>query len=139
MVILKVGTTYMENLMSNIIRNALRTPDGTVLQSYSGHDYKTHVDANGKTYMVDGGLEYCRRSIHEDQVNLTVTLDDDHNEVRKACSWGTRGPNGDQPLSYVQLRHMSTAHIEAVLDTQKNMYPQLRTAMENELDFRCIE
>ena len=44
--------------MSNIIRNAIQTQDGTVLQSFSGHDYKTHVDANGKTYMVDGGLEY---------------------------------------------------------------------------------
>mgnify|MGYP000681112827 CR=1 FL=1 len=34
--------------MSNIIRNALRTPDGTVIQSSSRHDYETYIDANGK-------------------------------------------------------------------------------------------
>lgn len=125
--------------MSNIIRNAMKTPDGTILQSFSGHDYKTHVDANGKTYMVDGGLGYCRRSIHEDQVDLTVTLDDPHELVRESCTWGTRGPNGDQPLKYVTLAEMDTDHIEAVLDTQSRMYPQLRIAMENELAYRETE
>jgi len=39
----------------NLIANALRTPDGTVLESKSRHDYKEYIDANGKTYMIDGG------------------------------------------------------------------------------------
>ena len=34
----------------NLIANALRTPDGTVLESKSRHDYREYVDANGKTY-----------------------------------------------------------------------------------------
>jgi len=122
--------------MSNIIRNALQTPDGTIIESRSVHDYQTHVDANGKEYMVDGGLEYIRRSANGDEIDLTVTLDDSHETVREALTWGTRGANGDQPLTYVKLSDMETDHIQACLKNVPGMYPQFRTAMENELKHR---
>lgn len=44
-----------------IIVNAICTPDGTVLLSATRHDFRTHVDANGKTYGVDGGTDYLKR------------------------------------------------------------------------------
>ena len=125
--------------MSEMVYNAIRTPDGTVLESKSRHDYVTYVDANGKTYMVDGGLDYQRRSANGDEVDLSVTLEDGHDKVRKYVRWGTRGPNGDQPLAYVRLMHMDDDHIQAVLETQTRMYPQLRKAMENELEYRKTE
>lgn len=119
-----------------LVRNAMRTPDGTVLESYFRHDYKTYTDANGKQYMVDGGLDYARRTAWEDQVDMCVWSDDDHVVVREALRWGTRGKNGDQPLKWVLLCDMDTDHIQACLDTQHQMRGYIRRAMQNELAYR---
>jgi hypothetical protein len=123
--------------MTDIIYNGLQTPDGTVIESVHRHDYQTHTDANGKEYVIDGGFDYVRRSNHGDEKLLTVTIDDDHETVREHMKWGTRGPKGDQPLKYVKLKDMDTDHIQACIDTQKQMRPQIRTAMLNELDYRA--
>ena len=122
--------------MSNVIYSAMRTPDGTVIESRHRHDYVTHKDANGKTYMLDGGLDYVRASMNGDEEFITVALEDGHDKVREYLTWGTRGPNGDQPLRHVKLKDMDTDHIEACLETQFHMYPSIRTAMENELEYR---
>lgn len=119
-----------------LIRNAIRTPDGTVLESRTRHDYREHVDANGKTYMIDGGLDYVRCSAHNDQVFVGVHLEDGHEAVREALTWGTFGKNGDQPLTHVKLCDMSTEHIQACLSNVPHMYPQIRKAMETELEYR---
>ena len=123
-------------MSDTLVLNAIRTPDGTVLESRHRHDYREYVDANGKTYMIDGGLDYVRCSVHEDQEWVGCYLEDGHEKVREAITWGTYGKNGDQPLRQVKLSEMSNAHIQACLDTQPRMYPQYRTAMENELAYR---
>lgn len=122
--------------MSTIIRNALRTPDGTVIRSRHRHDYVTHTDANGKEYMVDGGIDYIRRSANGDEEDMVVTTEDSFEEVRQACDWGTYGINGDQPLSYIKLCDMETAHIEAVLQNVSRINPAIKTSMEHELMLR---
>lgn len=122
--------------MGNIIYNALKTPDGTVIQSKHRHDYVTHMDANGKEYMIDGGLDYVRCSANGDEEHLTVTLDDSHEIVREACSWGTYGPKGDQPLTYKKLCDMDTDHIQGVLGNVKNINPAIKSAMQIELVYR---
>jgi len=122
--------------MSTIIRNALRTPDGTVIRSRHRHDYVTHTDANGKEYMVDGGIDYIRRSANGDEEDMVVTTEDSFEEVRQACDWGTYGINGDQPLSYIKLCDMETAHIEAVLQNVPRINPAIKASMEHELEYR---
>jgi len=122
--------------MSTIIRNALRTPDGTVIRSRHRHDYVTHTDANGKEYMVDGGIDYIRRSANGDEEDMVVTTEDSFEEVRQACDWGTYGINGDQPLSYIKLCDMETAHIEAVLQNVPRISPAIKASMESELEYR---
>ena len=119
-----------------IVYNAIQTPDGTVIESRHRHDYVTHTDANGCEYMVDGGLDYLRRSAHGDEFDLSVSLDDGHEKVREVLTWGTRGPEGDQPLTFVKLCDMTTDHIEACLETQDRMHPNIRAAMQNELMWR---
>lgn len=114
-----------------LIRNALRTPDGTVLVSYNRHDYKTHVDAvTNKMYMVDGGLDYARRSCHGDEKDMCVWSDEDHAIVREALSWRT------PDLEWVLLCDMPTNKIILCLTTQQQVVPLIRRAMKNELDYR---
>jgi len=121
----------------NLIVNALRTPDGTVLESKSRHDYKTYTDANGKQYMVDGGLDYVRRSVHSDQIDMCMYDDEPHEIQAKILTWGSYGINGDQPIRWIPIAEMDTAHIQAVL--KLNVNPTHKACMQHELLLRGIE
>tara|TARA_B110000977_G_scaffold178848_1_gene236861 strand:+ start:118 stop:507 length:390 start_codon:yes stop_codon:yes gene_type:complete len=120
----------------NLIKNCMQTPDGTILTSRSHHDYVEHTDANGKTYMVDGGLSYIRRSAHDDQIDLSVWDDAPFSDIRVAMEWGSYGVNGDQPLKWNKLCDMERSHIQAVLDNVPYMCQVYRKYFEVELDFR---
>jgi hypothetical protein len=121
--------------MSQLLKNAIRTPDGTVLESRSRHDYKSYKDANGKTYMVDGGHDYCRRSAHGDEIDLCIYDDGDHNTRRHNLTWGSYGPKGDQPLTISTIAEMSTAHLQAVIDTQ-TLSELYKETMQDEISNR---
>lgn len=120
-----------------ILRNSLRCPDGTELISRNRHDYKEHRDANGFTYMVDGGLEYIRRSANGDEVDTSVIVKH-HTDplVREHLVWGTYGKNGDEPLKYIAMKDMETSHIEAILRENNNLHWFYREAYEYELQQR---
>ena len=125
--------------MERLIYNAIRTPDGTVLESLHRHDYREYTDKNGLEYMVDGGIDGYHRRIIQDSApyeELSVSLEDGHEAVREVAKWGTWGVNGDQPLSYVILKDMSTEHIQACLDNVPRMHAHYKIAFENELEFR---
>jgi len=123
---------------SGIVYSAIKTPDGTILQSRHRHDYQTYTDKNGKEYMIDGGLDYIRSSDNGDEEYITITLNHDHNIVREYTTWGTYGIYGDEPLRYITLKDMTTEHIEAVLDNVRNIHPNLRAAFLNELEYRGV-
>ena len=124
--------------MNRILRNALQTPDGTVLESKTRHDYVEYEDANGWVYVVDGGLDYIRRTVNKNAPakDLSLTEDMPHFMVRENVTWGTYGKAADQPLSHIAIADMSDGHLQAVLDTQKNMYPQVKDLMQAELEYR---
>lgn len=103
--------------MPNLIRNAMRTPDGTVIESRNRHDYVSHTDANGKFYMVDGGINYIRRTAHGDEEDLSLYDDEPHEVQREVLKWGSYGKDGKQPLRLIPISEMETSHIKAVLDT----------------------
>lgn len=120
-----------------IIYAAIRTPDGTLLESWSQHDYVTHDDANGKLYMIDGGWAYARGSANGDEEDLYKYLDDeDHEYNRENVTWGTRGPKGDQPLTRVAVKDMSANHLQAVLDNVPSMHEWMRVLFNLELTYR---
>ena len=118
-----------------LIRNAIQTPDGTILESKHRHDYRSHNDANGKTYMIDGGLEYVRCSVHNDQISLALYDTEPHSIQAQYLTWGSFGIRGDQPRRDIPIAEMETAHIEAVL---RECYPIeiLKNCMTKELELR---
>ena len=106
-----------------LIRNAIRTPDGTVLESTHVHDFVIYTDKNGKTYGVDGGLEYQRLLGDMDDCEiLTVDEDSPIIEIREYFKWGTYGKDGKQPQKIVKLSEMSDAHIRAILEGNYSQY-----------------
>lgn len=122
-----------------ILLNQIRTPDGTILTSTHRHDYRTHIDANGKVYMVDGGNSYLRRTVHKDAPyeELSIYLDPyDHNHNREHFKWGTYGLEGKGPLRRVPLKDLDTDHIEAILETQKHVPEYFRLVFKQELKYR---
>ena len=126
---------------ARIISNRIRTPDGTILESRHRHDYVTYVDKNGKEYMVDGGLEYLRRNVHDDAPYEELSVYDDapYALIREVFKWGTRGKGGRQPLTFVPLKDLTNDHIEAILETQIHISERIRKLFISELTFRGVE
>ena len=95
--------------MEKYLANRIRTPDGTILESMHRHDYVTYTDANGLEYMVDGGSEYLRRTVHESAPyeELSVYEDAPFEEIREAFHRGGRGKDGTEPLTWVPMSKMS--------------------------------
>ena len=87
--------------------------------------------------MVDGGLDYGRRNQHDSAPYIEMSLYDDepHSVQREILKWGTYGINGDQPLKFVTIAEMDTAHLEAVVKIP-GIRPEFRNCMEDEIGQR---
>lgn len=126
-----------EELKSEIISNRIRTPDGTLLESKSIHDYVSYKDMNGNTYAVDGGKEYLSRSFDvHDYEECSVTLADKFELIRETMLWGTYGKDGKQKLTHKKLSELSDEHIKAILETQKHISEKYKICFINELQYR---
>ena len=122
----------------HLILNRIKTPDGTILTSYHRHDYKLHTDTiTGEDYMVDGGLDYERRSINKiPYIDLSVYSDDDYEIVRQSFHWKTYGKTGESPMRRVILCEMSNDHLEAILMNRTYNTNPCRYLFEKELAYR---
>lgn len=119
-----------------IIRNIIKTPDGTILESSHRHDYKTHTDKNGEVYVNDGGREYLRRSLNKEPFEeLSVYSTDSIEKLRELFQWGTYGKNGDD-YKVKYLKELSNPHIGAIIETQKHLPEDIIDVFQRELDYR---
>jgi hypothetical protein len=118
-----------------LIRNAIQTPDGTILESKHRHDYRSHNDANGKTYVIDGGLDYVRATVHNDQISLALYDTEPHSIQAQYLTWGSFGIRGDQPRRDIRIAEMETSHLETVL-RECHPNPVLKNCMTKELETR---
>lgn len=105
-----------------------------VIVSTHTHDYK-HCKC-GKV-SVDGGSSYLRRGWEDGTTYTEMSLysDDNFEEIRELLSWGSRGKNGDQPLTFLPLSKMENGHIEALLNLGYvgDMYKEM---LRKELKYR---
>lgn len=125
-------------MSKQILVNRWMTPDGTVLQSKSVHDFVKYVDADGNMYGVDGGVAYCLLVGNTDKLaDMCLYEGDAHEDIRKYFYWGTYGKDGKQPKKYVILKEMTNEHIKAILETQKQIHgTQVGVLFETELSYR---
>jgi hypothetical protein len=148
--------------MKQIVYNAIKTPDGTILESKHRHDYVTYVDKNGSTYMVDGGHSYLRRSVptpkplkwyekilkflniknYDTNIqydDISLTMDDDFEKIRKVHKRGGRGKDGKEELKWIPLYEMSNSWLDAcvVYNTKLNMADNYATKLYlKEIEYR---
>ena len=124
--------------MRKLVRNAIQTPDGTILESRHGHDFVSHIDLNGEFYFVDGGLDYLRGSLNKEPAkDLTLYSDDDFSKLREGVSWGTLGKNGEyKQVKYILVCDMEKEHIEIILKEFK-VVEWLKEIFEKELEHRA--
>ena len=122
--------------MRKLIKNSIRTPDGTVLTSRHVHDYQYHKDKNGEIYMNDGGIDYIKRSVNiKPYEDLSLYTTDSFEKLRGGLEWATYGKNGDEPLHYKSISNMSTKHIIAVLSNCK-VVDYMKELFEKEISHR---
>lgn len=122
--------------MRKLIKNSIRTPDGTVLTSRHRHDFKYHKDKNNEIYINDGGTECIRRSINtEPYEDLSLYSTDSFEKLRDGIEWGNYGKNGDEPLQYKSISNMSNNHINSIL-SQYKLVEHLKELFEKEISYR---
>ena len=51
-------------------------------------------------------------------------------------TWGTYGPNGDQPLTHKSLADLDTEHLENIIISQPHVLPHFKAAILCELKKR---
>lgn len=99
------------NMEKKLVLNRWATPDGTVLTSYSTHDYIQHTDKNGDTYFIDGGSDYIRMSVNDvPMTNMCVYDDAPFSVIRKSVYRGTF--DNESRRVWIPLCNMSNPHLE---------------------------
>jgi len=124
--------------MRKVLRNSIRTPDGTVLHSRYRHDFQIHTDKNGEVYMTDGGNDmYFRRSVNTIPYEDLTVYDDGKHETRRAVmEWGKNYDKEGNRLpetQYVLIKDLDIDHIYAILQTQIGISPLYRSVLEDEI------
>lgn len=103
--------------MKQLVYNSITCDEcNETIVSYHRHDYKTCSCPNEA--MVDGGTAYLRYGAKNmSKIKQFAVYDDDDFElVREYATRGSRGKDGDQPLSWIAIRDMDDNYLKAILD-----------------------
>lgn len=124
-----------------ILYNAIRCPDGTVIESKHQHDFVMHKQMDGREYFVDGGREYQRIGFSDKGfTNLMVTTESPHENIREVFTWvSCLDAAGNRLPVYVTryLKDLGDNHVKALVKYTKEGYPEyIKKIMRDEFEFR---
>lgn len=108
-------------MFRTVLQNAIYVPSTDNYHvSVHRHDFKVVSILNYGEVIVDGGLEYIRRSYSTNVIphfkEFSLYTDDSFTEeIVPKLLWGTRGKDGKQPVKYVPLNSLETDHLESIL------------------------
>lgn len=88
---------------------------------------------------VDGGADYLKKAFGDASKveDLSITNNSTPEEVRARLLWGSRGVDGNSPLTYSPIGNLTTEHLEAILRTQR-LNDRYRVAIVTELRIRKV-
>lgn len=120
------------------ILNRIKTPDGTTLTSYHVHDYKTHVQEDGKMYGVSGGTFDLKRSGSLDYDELSIRDDEDFDIIRENLHWGINTTKEGELLpetKWTPICNLNTDHLETLINGRWGD-EWMREFLKQELEYR---
>jgi len=126
-----------------IIYNAIRCPDGTVLESKYRWDYVEHTQEDGRKYTVDGGHDYLRRGYSDKEYEeLSVDTESPHKLIREVFTWTSsldKDGNSIEPVTRA-LKDLEDDHVLALVGWTSEGYPEYtHKIMVDEAEFRGLD
>lgn len=124
-----------------LLYNAIKCPDGTLLVSRHRHDFKMHVQEDGREYFVDGGLAYQRIG-HSDNgyINLCVYSDDSHEKIREYFEWIRHFDKDMNKLpepEIIKLKDIQDDHLIKLVEWTKDGYSkEIHKVFVDEVKYR---
>lgn len=119
----------------------MKTPDGTIIQSFYRHDYVTHKDTvSGEIYMLDGGVDYVRTSTNKIKAEYLTVYDNDPFEIKRSVPvWGTYGKSGKEKLRWISVAEMEDDHILTLLEPTMNIRKGIKDVLIEEAKCRQLD
>lgn len=133
----------MPDKYPTILYNAIKCPDGTVIESKYRHNFVMHKQEDGREYFVDGGHDYQRIGYSDKEfINLLVTTESPHEKIREVFEWvSCLDAAGNRLPAYVtkNLKDLEDNHIKALVKYTKEDYPDhINKVMVDEFNFRQL-
>jgi hypothetical protein len=124
-----------------LLVNKIRCPDGTVLQSTHQHDFKQHIQEDGREYFIDGGTQYQRIGYSDLEFeDLSLYTDDPHEKIREEFIWGRNFDKNGKKLpqtEYIALKDLEDGHLESLCYFTLKGYPaKINQVLVNEWNYR---
>ena len=109
--------------------NYIENKDGTKLFSFYRHDYKEYTDKEGNFMMIDGGMDYIRYSVDEENSWLNeAEISDVIQDIREQYKWGRNYDKNMNKLlktEYILLKDLDTEHIFNIITYILNKIPKI--------------